>query len=141
MNESLDPSVVIARLKQEVRDLKEEIALLKGNTPQRGPLTPDELLRLRQQLLAYVEDPQAGAAGSDGSSTTSSTGLNLGGDMMMIRASECPARWQQRPTCSLTVTAFCQANRTCSICWCNLAPTPTSVTVHSVVQGLGDVQW
>jgi kinesin family protein 6/9 len=91
VNESLDPSVVIARLKQEVRDLKEEVALLKGSTPQRGPLTPDELLRLKQQLLAYVEDTQPGQEGGTGSSSSatgvSSGGLNFGGDMMMIRAS------------------------------------------------------
>lgn len=122
MNESLDPSVVIARLKQEVRDLKEEIALLKGNTPQRGPLTPDELLRLRQQLLAYVEDPQAGAAGPDGGSTTSSTGLNLGGDMMMIRASKCAARRQQHATCSLPRTVISSTCNCQSIYLCNLAP-------------------
>lgn len=91
VNESVDPSIIIARLKQEVRDLKEEIALLKGSTPQRGPLTPDELLRLRQQLLAYVDDPQAGAAAAGdggGAANGSSAGLNFGGDMMMIRASE-----------------------------------------------------
>jgi kinesin family protein 6/9 len=90
VNESLDPSVVIARLKQEVRDLKEEVALLKGNTPQRGPLTPDELLRLKQQLLAYIDDAQLGQGGGAGSSSVagvSSSGLNFGGDMMMIRAS------------------------------------------------------
>jgi hypothetical protein len=91
VNESLDPAVIIARLKQEVRDLREEVALLKGGAPQRGPLTPDELLRLRQQLLAFVDDEaQAGATASDGSCAagSSSGGLNFGGDMMMIRASE-----------------------------------------------------
>lgn len=94
MNESVDPAIIIARLKQEVRDLKAEVSLLKGGTPQRGPLTPDELLRLRQQLLAFVDDPAAGAGASDGvaaaaSDSGSSSGLNFGGDMMMIRASEC----------------------------------------------------
>jgi hypothetical protein len=29
-NETVDPGVIIGRLKQEVRDLKAEIALLKG---------------------------------------------------------------------------------------------------------------
>jgi hypothetical protein len=90
VNESLDPAIIIARLKQEVRDLKEEVALLKGSNPQRGPLTPDELLRLRQQLLAFVDEAQAGAPASEGSGAagSSSGGLNFGGDMMMIRASE-----------------------------------------------------
>jgi kinesin family protein 6/9 len=87
VNESVDPVVIIARLKQEVRDLKEEVALLKGNAPQRGPLTPDELQRLRQQLLAYVDEGQPGAAAD---SSGGGAGLNFGGDMMMIRASECP---------------------------------------------------
>jgi hypothetical protein len=98
VNESVDPTIIIARLKQEVRDLKAEVALLKGGAPQRGPLTPDELLRLRQQLLAFVDDPPAGGGASDGGtaasaggggSSGSSSGLNFGGDMMMIRASEC----------------------------------------------------
>lgn len=88
LNESVDPTVIIARLKQEMRDLKEEVALLKGNAPQRGPLTADELARLRQQLLAFVDDPGGGASSSGGSNGGSSAGLNFGGDMMMIRASE-----------------------------------------------------
>lgn len=86
VNESVDPAVIIARLKQEVRDLKEEVALLKGGAPVRGPLTPDELLRLRHQLLAFVEDTQTGAANITGDS--SNGGLNFGGDMMIIRASK-----------------------------------------------------
>uniref|UniRef100_A0A383VGS4 Kinesin-like protein n=1 Tax=Tetradesmus obliquus TaxID=3088 RepID=A0A383VGS4_TETOB len=75
VNEEVDPAAIIRRLKQEVRDLKDELQLLRGGAAQRGPLTPDELLRLRQQLLAYVGDSSAGAS------------LNLGGDMMMMRAS------------------------------------------------------
>lgn len=74
MNEEVDPAAIIKRLKQEVRDLKDELQLLKGGAAARGPLTPDELDRLKQQLLAYVADD--------------SSALNLGGDMMMIRASE-----------------------------------------------------
>jgi hypothetical protein len=75
VNEEVDPAAIICRLKQEVRDLKDELQLLKGGAAQRGPLTPDELLRLRQQLLAFVADSRTGAS------------LNLGGNMMMIRAS------------------------------------------------------
>lgn len=72
----MDPATVIKRLKQEIRDLKDELQLLRGGAAERGPLTPDELDRLKQQLLSYVAD-----ASDTGS-------LNLGGDMMMIRASE-----------------------------------------------------
>lgn len=76
VNEEVDPKQIIKRLKQENRELKEEIQLLKGGGPARGPLTPDEFTRLKQQLLAYVTDVGSGAM------------LNFGGDMMMIRASE-----------------------------------------------------
>ncbi|KXZ55340.1 KLP1 protein [Gonium pectorale] len=74
LNEELDPSLIIRRLKQEVRDLKEEVRLLKGEEEERGPLTPDEILRLQGTVEAYVADDSAEAA------------LNLGGSMMMIRA-------------------------------------------------------
>lgn len=76
VNEEVDPQAIIRRLKQEIRDLKDELQLAKGGAAQRGPLTPDELVRLRQQLMAFVTDADAAAS------------LNLGGDMMMIRASE-----------------------------------------------------
>lgn len=45
LNEEVDPTLVIRRLKQEVRDLKEEIRLLQGGEEQRGELTPDEVRR------------------------------------------------------------------------------------------------
>jgi kinesin family protein 6/9 len=100
LNEAVDPAAIIARLRQEVRDLKEELALLRGSAAPRGPLTGDELQRLRQQLQAYVDDPSAAAGGggagtaeggssSSGSGSSGGVGINLGGDMMMVHASEC----------------------------------------------------
>lgn len=52
LNEEVDPALIIRRLKQEVRDLKEEIRLLQGGQEDRGPLTPDELRRLQEQVGA-----------------------------------------------------------------------------------------
>ncbi|DBA83158.1 TPA: hypothetical protein ACH3X2_006681 [Trebouxia sp. C0005] len=74
VNEEVDPSLVIKRLKQEIRDLKDEIRLLKGEGGDRGPLTPDELTRLQSQLDAWVSDSAPGAM------------LELGGSMLHIRA-------------------------------------------------------
>eukprot|EP00798_Chlamydomonas_sp_ICE-L_P003531 gene3531-13598_t len=58
---SSDPSQILesistCRLKQEVRDLKDELRMLKGEGDERGPLTPDELLRLRDQVEAFVAE-------------------------------------------------------------------------------------
>ncbi|KAG2496239.1 hypothetical protein HYH03_005837 [Edaphochlamys debaryana] len=74
LNEELDPSLIIRRLKQEVRELREEVRLLKGEEEERGPLTPDEINRLQGQVESYVSDDSPDA------------GLSLGGSMMMIRA-------------------------------------------------------
>ncbi|PNW88606.1 hypothetical protein CHLRE_01g036800v5 [Chlamydomonas reinhardtii] len=74
LNEELDPSLIIRRLKQELRDLKEEVKMLRGEEEERGPLTPDELVRLQGQVETYVADNSPEAS------------LNLGGSMMMIRA-------------------------------------------------------
>lgn len=74
VNEEVDPALVIKRLKQEIRDLRDEIRLLKGEGADRGPLTPDELTRLQSQLDAWLSD-----------STTGVT-LDLGGSMLHIRA-------------------------------------------------------
>lgn len=74
MNEELDPSLVIKRLKLEIKDLKEEIRMLRGGEEERGPLTPDELNRMRETIVAYCGDPSPEAA------------LSIGGNMMFIRA-------------------------------------------------------
>ncbi len=50
LNEEVDPTLIIRRLKAELRDVKEEVRLLKGEGEDRGPLTPDELQRLRGQV-------------------------------------------------------------------------------------------
>ena len=50
VNEEVDPTLVIRRLKAEIRDLKEEVRLLRGEDEQRGPLTPDEIGRLQKQV-------------------------------------------------------------------------------------------
>ncbi|KAG2448579.1 hypothetical protein HYH02_006470 [Chlamydomonas schloesseri] len=74
LNEELAPSLIIRRLKQEVRDLKEEVRMLRGEEEERGPLTPDELVRLQGQVETYVAD------------NSSEASLNLGGSMMTVRA-------------------------------------------------------
>ena len=44
-NESVDPSVVIRRLRQEISGLKAEISMLKGGEAQRDHLLPEDLDR------------------------------------------------------------------------------------------------
>ena len=51
VNEEVDPTLVIRRLKTEIRDLKEEVRLLRGEDEQRGALTPDEISRLQKQVI------------------------------------------------------------------------------------------
>mmetsp|Transcript_31029 Transcript_31029/g.80829 ORF Transcript_31029/g.80829 Transcript_31029/m.80829 type:complete len:928 (+) Transcript_31029:376-3159(+) len=74
LNEEVDPSLIIRRLKQEIRDLREEMRLVKGEAEDRGPLTPDEIKRLSEQVEAYCADNSPEAT------------LNLGGSMLFIRA-------------------------------------------------------
>jgi hypothetical protein len=74
VNEELDPTLVIRRLKAEIKDLKEEIRILNGGEEERGPLTPDELARMRDTIVAYCQDPHPEAA------------LSIGGTMMFIKA-------------------------------------------------------
>lgn len=56
LNEEVDPSLVIRRLKQEIRDLREEIRMIKGEAEDRGPLTPDEVGRLDEQVRSLALD-------------------------------------------------------------------------------------
>ena len=56
VNEEVDPSILIKRLKGEVRDLKAELRMARGEEEERGPLTADELKRLDQTVDAYVHD-------------------------------------------------------------------------------------
>lgn len=72
----MDPAAIIARLKQQVRELREEVRLLRGGGPERGPLTADELGRLERDVASWVGDPSPDAA------------LDVTGDMLWVRACE-----------------------------------------------------
>jgi len=58
-NETVDPGVIIGRLKQEVRDLKSEIALLKGGQ-QKDHLTTEDIDRCNKMLQDFIKtsDPE-----------------------------------------------------------------------------------
>ena len=60
VNEELDPSLVIRRLRQEVRELKEELRLLRNEEEDRGPLTEGELDRIREAVEAFAFDQRSG---------------------------------------------------------------------------------
>eukprot|EP00892_Ulva_mutabilis_P001049 jgi/Ulvmu1/10945/UM007_0124.1 len=74
INEETDPQLIIAALRQQVRDLKDEVRLLQGGEEARGPLTEDELQRLRQTVNMYVADKSPDAV------------LRPGASMMFINA-------------------------------------------------------
>ena len=58
INEQLDPQLMIKRLKQENKELREEIAMLKGEAVDRGDeLSDEDQARLRELIRAYVADP------------------------------------------------------------------------------------
>ncbi len=60
-NETVDPGVIIQRLKREVSDLKAEIALLKGgNAPNRDHLTTEDVERCRHMVADFIKrnDPE-----------------------------------------------------------------------------------
>lgn len=73
VNEELDPSLIIRRLKQEVKDLRDELRLHRGEDA-RGPLTQEETAHLRRMIGEYVKDPSPDAV------------LNLGGSIAFIKA-------------------------------------------------------
>lgn len=56
INEDVDPSLIIRRLKAEVLNLREEIAFLKGETGEGEDLTPQELDDLKEKTRAYCLD-------------------------------------------------------------------------------------
>jgi len=74
VNEEVDPSILIKRLKGEVRDLKAELRMARGEEEERGPLTSDELKRLDQTVEAYVHE------------TSPDETLHVGSAMMWIQA-------------------------------------------------------
>lgn len=61
VNEDLDPTVMIGRLKGEMRGLQEEIRFLKGEAGEGEALTEDEVNELKRQVEVYVnnKDPYA----------------------------------------------------------------------------------
>lgn len=63
INESLDPQLMIKRLKQENKELREEIAMLKGEAIDRGDteLADEEKARLMELVRGYVADPSEDA--------------------------------------------------------------------------------
>jgi len=56
INEDMDPSMVIRRLKAEILELREEIAFLKGEAGEGDLLTPQELEDLKNRVRAYSND-------------------------------------------------------------------------------------
>ncbi|KAJ7515220.1 hypothetical protein O6H91_22G006000 [Diphasiastrum complanatum] len=56
LNEEVDPNFVIKRLKQEIKDLKMELKLLRGEDFDREPLTSTELNILKNQVTTYIQD-------------------------------------------------------------------------------------
>ena len=58
-NETVDPGVIIARLKQEVKDLKAEIALIKGGA-QKEHLSAEDVDRCNKMVKDFVmsTDPE-----------------------------------------------------------------------------------
>ncbi|KAK2843671.1 hypothetical protein Q7C36_011886 [Tachysurus vachellii] len=72
LNEELDPSLVIIRLKKEIQCLKDELALVTGE--QRcDELTQEEIQRIEDQLKVFLDDPDPEVT------------LELGPDMRKIR--------------------------------------------------------
>ena len=58
-NETVDPGIIISRLKQEVRDLKAEIALIKGGK-QKDHLTTDDIEQCNKMVSEFIQstDPE-----------------------------------------------------------------------------------
>ncbi|KAG5265447.1 hypothetical protein AALO_G00242590 [Alosa alosa] len=55
LNEELDPTLLITRLKKEVQTLKDELAMITGE--QRSDvLTPHEIQRLQEQVKVFLDD-------------------------------------------------------------------------------------
>ncbi|KAK3563225.1 hypothetical protein QTP86_018278 [Hemibagrus guttatus] len=72
LNEELDPSLMISRLKKEIQCLKEELALVTGEQ-RSDELTQEEIQRIEHQLKVFLDDPDPDVT------------LELGPDMRKIR--------------------------------------------------------
>ncbi|MCO5568871.1 hypothetical protein L7F22_022573 [Adiantum nelumboides] len=68
LNEEVDPNLVIRRLKQEIKDLKMEIQLLKGTSQEEHFMSECELKSLQDQVLNYIDDGSSEATMSFGAS-------------------------------------------------------------------------
>ncbi|XP_061751663.1 kinesin-like protein KIF6 isoform X3 [Nerophis ophidion] len=56
LNEELDPALLIARLKQEVQSLKEELSMLTGEE-RNDKLAVEEIQKLEELVTAFLHDP------------------------------------------------------------------------------------
>lgn len=74
LNEEIDPKLMIIKLKQEIQQLKDELAISTGQE-YRGELTNDEMERLKFMIKAYIEDNDPEAL------------LSIGADMRKINLS------------------------------------------------------
>ncbi|XP_068436732.1 kinesin-like protein KIF6 isoform X2 [Clinocottus analis] len=72
LNEELDPALLIARFKREIRSLKEELAMITGEQRDEQ-LTVAEIQRLEELVKAFLEDPDPDVT------------LSLGPDMRKIQ--------------------------------------------------------
>lgn len=54
LNEELDPTLMIRRLKAEVKSLREEVRVLRGEEEVRSSLTADEVDRVRRACEARL---------------------------------------------------------------------------------------
>ncbi|KAI5054771.1 hypothetical protein GOP47_0029916 [Adiantum capillus-veneris] len=68
LNEEIDPNLVIRRLKQEIKDLKMEIQLLRGTSQEENTISESELTSLQNQILNYIDDKSCEATLSFGAS-------------------------------------------------------------------------
>lgn len=57
INEDVDPSIIIKRLKTEVLTLREEVAYLKGTAGEGDDLTPKQIEELKEQIRVFCNDP------------------------------------------------------------------------------------
>ncbi|XP_071495636.1 kinesin-like protein KIF6 [Diadema antillarum] len=71
LNEELDPKLMIAKLKLEIQELKNQLSLVSGEQST-DELTDDELARLEERVKEFVEDAD------------SESQLNVGADMRKI---------------------------------------------------------
>uniref|UniRef100_A0A671UE48 Kinesin family member 6 n=1 Tax=Sparus aurata TaxID=8175 RepID=A0A671UE48_SPAAU len=72
LNEELDPTLVIARLKREVQSLKEELAMVTGEQKD-DKLTVEEIQKLEELVKAFLDEPNPDVT------------LSLGPDMRKIQ--------------------------------------------------------